>query len=474
MGVSKAAFESVARYLARDLGPQGIRVNLVSAGPLPQHRGEEHPRLREASRRSGPSVRRSAGTSRTPSRSPRRAWRCCPTGSPPPPARWSTSTAASTPSAPDPALPGAGRHSIGRAPHARHMAVGGSGDRYRTTARASVRRGRARRGCVGHGRRRPGVGRRPGRLRHPPGRRPVWLWPRSTSSPARPTTSAAPPLEVRVRPRVLARRHPAPGHARCPPTTWQAARAGRSSTSPRAPSPVGQLGDFPVGGPGSREGNLTFSTAGNLDTYLVPGGGVDRARRSTRRATALRSASSRLTAATPRARRYVNHVPQDDHHLLRTRHLVRRCDLQRVRKSADPRTTSWSGLRVGHGHADLHVREPHPTGPATTDVGVVGPTRSFEHRLRQRRHAPRSRVHGRRIGTVAVHGRPSDRCSHQGHDLNIGGEPFEHRSPRVRHRAPVCYAYAGTAGACHPRSSSRHASPADARSRQSPAVTFVA
>jgi enoyl ACP reductase len=34
MGVSKAALESVARYLARDLGPRGIRVNLVSAGPL--------------------------------------------------------------------------------------------------------------------------------------------------------------------------------------------------------------------------------------------------------------------------------------------------------------------------------------------------------------------------------------------------------------------------------------------------------
>jgi meromycolic acid enoyl-[acyl-carrier protein] reductase len=33
MGVSKAAFESVARYLARDLGPHGVRVNLVSAGP---------------------------------------------------------------------------------------------------------------------------------------------------------------------------------------------------------------------------------------------------------------------------------------------------------------------------------------------------------------------------------------------------------------------------------------------------------
>ncbi|MBJ7472200.1 MAG: enoyl-ACP reductase FabI [Solirubrobacteraceae bacterium] len=34
MGVSKAALESVNRYLARDLGPRGIRANLVAAGPL--------------------------------------------------------------------------------------------------------------------------------------------------------------------------------------------------------------------------------------------------------------------------------------------------------------------------------------------------------------------------------------------------------------------------------------------------------
>lgn len=34
MGVSKAALESVTRYLARELGSRGIRVNLVSAGPL--------------------------------------------------------------------------------------------------------------------------------------------------------------------------------------------------------------------------------------------------------------------------------------------------------------------------------------------------------------------------------------------------------------------------------------------------------
>ncbi|WP_340538379.1 enoyl-ACP reductase FabI [Nocardioides sp. GXZ039] len=34
MGVAKAGLESCSRYLARDLGPDGIRVNLVSAGPL--------------------------------------------------------------------------------------------------------------------------------------------------------------------------------------------------------------------------------------------------------------------------------------------------------------------------------------------------------------------------------------------------------------------------------------------------------
>lgn len=34
MGVAKAALESTSRYLARDLGPEGIRVNLVAAGPI--------------------------------------------------------------------------------------------------------------------------------------------------------------------------------------------------------------------------------------------------------------------------------------------------------------------------------------------------------------------------------------------------------------------------------------------------------
>jgi enoyl-[acyl-carrier protein] reductase I len=34
MGVAKAALEATVRYLASDLGPQNIRVNAISAGPI--------------------------------------------------------------------------------------------------------------------------------------------------------------------------------------------------------------------------------------------------------------------------------------------------------------------------------------------------------------------------------------------------------------------------------------------------------
>jgi enoyl-[acyl-carrier protein] reductase I len=34
MGVAKAALEASVRYMAMDLGPEGIRVNAVSAGPI--------------------------------------------------------------------------------------------------------------------------------------------------------------------------------------------------------------------------------------------------------------------------------------------------------------------------------------------------------------------------------------------------------------------------------------------------------
>ena len=34
MGVAKAALEASVKYLAADLGPEGVRVNAISAGPI--------------------------------------------------------------------------------------------------------------------------------------------------------------------------------------------------------------------------------------------------------------------------------------------------------------------------------------------------------------------------------------------------------------------------------------------------------
>ena len=95
MGVAKAGLESCSRYLARDLGPQGVRVNLVAAGPLRTMAAKSIPGFERLRRTCGTAGPRSAGTS--PTRSPPRgpASRCCPTGSPRPPARSCTPTAAS-------------------------------------------------------------------------------------------------------------------------------------------------------------------------------------------------------------------------------------------------------------------------------------------------------------------------------------------------------------------------------------------
>ena len=46
MGVAKAAFESTNRYLARDLGPKGIRCNIVAAGPIRTTAAKSIPGLR--------------------------------------------------------------------------------------------------------------------------------------------------------------------------------------------------------------------------------------------------------------------------------------------------------------------------------------------------------------------------------------------------------------------------------------------
>ena len=65
MGVAKAALEAVSRYLARDLGPRGVRVNLVSRRAARHARRARHPRLRATSPSAGSARRRWAGTPRT-------------------------------------------------------------------------------------------------------------------------------------------------------------------------------------------------------------------------------------------------------------------------------------------------------------------------------------------------------------------------------------------------------------------------
>lgn len=50
MGVAKAAFEATSRYLARDLGPQGIRSNLVSAGPIATTAAKSIPEFQQFAR----------------------------------------------------------------------------------------------------------------------------------------------------------------------------------------------------------------------------------------------------------------------------------------------------------------------------------------------------------------------------------------------------------------------------------------
>ena len=96
MGVSKAALESLARYLARDLGPDRVRVNLVAAGPVRTLAAKSIPGF-SRSRTCGTSALRSAGTSATARRSRRHAWRSSRIGSRALQARSCTSTAAFTP-----------------------------------------------------------------------------------------------------------------------------------------------------------------------------------------------------------------------------------------------------------------------------------------------------------------------------------------------------------------------------------------
>ena len=87
MGVAKSAFESVVALPRQGARTEGHPGEPGRRRADPHDGREEHPRASRRSRTSGRSGRRSAGTSRTPSRSRRPASRCCRTSSRRPPAR---------------------------------------------------------------------------------------------------------------------------------------------------------------------------------------------------------------------------------------------------------------------------------------------------------------------------------------------------------------------------------------------------
>ena len=101
MGVAKAALESTARYLARELGRPGHPGEPGGGRTDPDHGRQVDPRLRGVRGRMGGPGPARLGHQRHRARGTSVRRRCCRTGSPPPPARWSTSTAAITPSGPE-------------------------------------------------------------------------------------------------------------------------------------------------------------------------------------------------------------------------------------------------------------------------------------------------------------------------------------------------------------------------------------
>ncbi len=94
MGPAKAALEATSRYLARDLGKDGLRCNLISAGPLRSMAAKSIPGFEELA---------DVWNTRAPlawdMNDPvvaAASWLCSPTSSRAPRARSSTSTAACT------------------------------------------------------------------------------------------------------------------------------------------------------------------------------------------------------------------------------------------------------------------------------------------------------------------------------------------------------------------------------------------
>jgi hypothetical protein len=135
------------------------------------------------------------------------------------------------------------------------------------------------------------------------------------------------------------------------------------------------LGDFTIGGPGSSQGNLTFSTGGALYTYLVPLP-PEPAPGSTAVDPACDGSAFclfQVDQTDPTNLTYVNHVPQE---FTVYSGLATSCagvtSSAHEEFSAAGTAQSWGGPSVAQpGDQTLATVNLTSTGPATTDVAVI-------------------------------------------------------------------------------------------------------
>jgi hypothetical protein len=142
------------------------------------------------------------------------------------------------------------------------------------------------------------------------------------------------------------------------------------------------LGDFGVGGPGPDQGNLTFDTAGNLYTYLVP---IPPDLEPAPGATAVDPACDGsafclfgVDQTDPTNLTYINHVPQEItvYQGLATSCAGATTSAHEAFDASDTATaTSWGGpAPTAFPDEVLASVNLTATGPATTDVGALTDT----------------------------------------------------------------------------------------------------
>ena len=458
MGVAKAAFESAARYLARDLGPQGIRVNLVAAGPIRTIAATSIPGFEQFEEVVGRA--RAAGLGRQGRRAGRqaRASRCCRTGSPPRPARWSTSTAASTPSVPE--RTGPPLSVCKTAPSTTHPhAWPGS---WRALVIGSVRRAVHVLAALALG---AGafvaLGAAPASAADPlgyviaQGEGECWLASVDLVTGQTTTIGDVSPekcaFDLEFTPdgtRLLGTRIDDDGDD-------EVAHLVEFDLTTGAVTDLGVLGDFTVGGPGSDQGNLTFTPSGSLYTYLVPVGDLPAPAPLAVDPACDGSAFClfHVNTADTTDLTYVNSVPQPFtvYHGLATSCAGVTSSVRDPLREDDvelPLSSRWDSAAAADEDTQfLTTVNLTSTGPGTTDVGPTTDTEIASLDYNAGRHAVRGRLRRRGGGTVA----PDARSGHRRADPRCPPEQrrdaAQRQRARVRDRPPVlARAAAGASG----------------------------